>query len=681
MKKNTIVISFVIVCIIISALILACMVFKSATPPNQNTKTSNIKQENNIEPISSNSGKTTIEQNGGGNVISKYIYGQFIEHQGNGIYGSIWAEMIEDRKFFYPIGYIANDPLAGNGSKIRSPWSVINNTVVVMDKNDSYVGDITPKILVSSKGKYGIRQNNLGLIKGKKYLARIILSGDKDVVASISLIWGKNNNEKQIVQLGNLSDKYKKIDFQFTAGDDTNNGIIEITGSGEGFFKIGAISLMPADNVKGLRADTLQLLKELNAPIYRWPGGNFASNYNWINAIGEVDKRPPRENKEYFSTILESHDFGPDEFMTMLDFIDSEAYITVSATKDSDADMAVKEIEYFNGSPTTSLMGKLRARNGHKEPYKVKFWGVGNEMWAKMKVSQYIPIHNKIAEAMYKTDPSIVLIAVGGISDMPEMSSYQWTDTMLNNVDRNIVGLFGEHLYTEMATDTIENSKRLGREISNHAQIYKKFQKQGILKNVRMALDEWNYGWDGQEYIYGEGGGRYYFKDALGIAGGLHEIIRNYDIIFMANTQTMNVLGGIKTTKTASAFESTGLVMKMYGNYFGSIPVIMKENLLIDVVAALTSDKKYLTLALINPTSNSQEFETNISGLNFEDKGKHLFIANLDPLSYNEPGKPPQITIQEQTATIVSGKLNVAPMSINIYLFPTISTTFLNLNF
>ena len=87
-----------------------------------------------------------------------------------------------------------------------------------------------------------------------------------------------------------------RLPFEFTAGGTTDNGRLEILGYGDGSFRVGTASLMPADNVKGWRRDTLARLRELDSPVYRWPGGNFVSGYDWKDGVGERDKRPPRKN-------------------------------------------------------------------------------------------------------------------------------------------------------------------------------------------------------------------------------------------------------------------------------------------------------------------------------------------------------------------------------------------------
>ena len=107
-------------------------------------------------------------------------------------------------------------------------------------------------------------------------------------------------------------------------------------------------------------------------------------------------------------------------------------------------------------------------------------------------------------------------------------------------------------------------------------------------KDIQIAMTEWNY-WYGP-HLFGELGTRYFHKDGIGIARGLHEYYRNSDIMIMANyAQTVNVIGCIKASKTAATLETTGLVLKLYGNHFGSIPVeTTSDSDSIDVSAALT---------------------------------------------------------------------------------------------
>ena len=157
------------------------------------------------------------------------------------------------------------------------------------------------------------------------------------------------------------------------------------------------MSLMPADNVRGMRADTLALLKELDAPVYRWPGGNFVSGYNWRDGLGDPDRRPPRKNPAWKG--VEHNDFGIDEYMAFCRMLGTEPYITVNSGLGV-VQTAVEELQYANAAATTP-MGKLRAENGHAEPYRVRFWAIGNEMYGNwqlghMPLEKYVQKHNPL---------------------------------------------------------------------------------------------------------------------------------------------------------------------------------------------------------------------------------------------------------------------------------------------
>ena len=186
-------------------------------------------------------------------------------------------------------------------------------------------------------------------------------------------------------------------------------------------------------------------------------------------------------------------------------------------------------------------------------------------------------------------------------------------------------------------------------------------------KDIRIAMDEWNY-WYGP-HIYGELGVRYFHKDGLGVAIGLHEFFRNSDLYFMANyAQTVNVIGCIKTTRTEAAFATTGLVLKLYREVFGSIPVMLSgapEPL--DVAGAWTDDRKAFTLAVVNPTAIPQQLPLTWQNVASGKQGTHYFIVHTDPRAYNTPGEEPAVKIEKASLGRMPGKLTVKPYSINIY--------------
>ncbi len=581
--------------------------------------------------------------------ISKYIYGQFIEHLGRCIYGGIWAEMLEDRKFYYAVG----------GGK--SPWEATGNGGVVMVREDSFVGEQTPRIPPGS----GIRQATLGLIKAKRYAGYIWLKplGDSTTL-EVSLQWGDGPGQIDRRTVTSRTKQYGKCRFEFTSGGNTDEGIFETKVTGGSSALVGTVSLMPADNVQGMRADTLRLLKELNAPIYRWPGGNFVSGYDWQDGVGPRDRRPPRRNLAWNS--LESNDFGIDEFMTFCRLVGAEPLIVVNSGF-GDAHSAAQQIEYVNGSPDTP-MGKWRAANGRPEPYNVKWWGIGNEMYGRwqlghMSLDHYAIKHNLFARALRRVDPSVKLIAVGNAGP--------WSEGMLKNC-AGYMDLISEHFYCKQKEPLLAHCRQIAEAVRAKVAAHRDYRKRLPSlrgKDIDIAIDEWNY-WYGPP-VYGEFATRYYLKDALGVAAGLHEMIRNSDIVFMANyAQTVNVLGAIKTTKTAAAFETTGLVLKMYRNYFGQVPVeVTGVEQPLDVAAALTGDGRGLIIAVVNPTHKELTLPLEVKGARLTTGGgRRWHIDEADPMAHNEPGKDPGVKIVE--TNFCDGMVNVLEipaLSVSIY--------------
>ncbi|MCF7802762.1 MAG: alpha-N-arabinofuranosidase [Candidatus Marinimicrobia bacterium] len=612
----------------------------------------------------------TIDQTETREEISKYIYGQFIEHLGQCIYGGIWAEMLEDRKFYYPVPAESEDAIwriTDRQARVlnASPWQVIGpEGTVTMVKENSYVGRHTPHINVAGSDAVGIFQGELGVVEDKQYSGYVILSGGSDVgPVTVSLAWD-GGSESHVIE--EVYEEYVKVPFMFTAGASTDNARLEITAKGQGTLKIATASIMPADNIDGFRRDTFELLQALDSPVYRWPGGNFVSGYDWRDGIGPRDKRPTRTNPAW--TGIETNDMGLDEFIHLCRLLDTEPMIAVN-TGFGDAYSAAAEVEYANGDPSTEY-GEWRARNGHPEPYDVEYWCVGNEMFGRwqlgyMEIDDYVLKHNLVEEKMREVDPSITTIGVGEIGDDGE-----WSREMLEN-SADHMDLMSEHFYAWNDTSDIPaHVAQITGNIKRIADYHRKFRKEipGIAeKDIKVALDEWNY-WYGP-YRYGELGVRYHLKDALGIAAGLHEYFRNSDIYWGANyAQTVNVIGAIKTTKTEAEFATTGLPLMLYRKEFGKTPVMVENGAKnVDISAALTKDGNALTIGVVN--MNKESVDLNFEGIDPASDATTWIITSddHDPRAYNVPGEERNVDIEEAGNTDLTNTVEVEPLSITLF--------------
>lgn len=606
--------------------------------------------------------RITVAAGKTGEPMAAEIYSQFIEHLGRCIYGGIWAEMLEDRKFYHPVTAeyrpyrsLENTPFPVVGA---SPWQIIGEAgAVAMSKEKPFTGRHTPVVQAGA----GIRQLDLGVTEGKEYTGYAWLRSGAAGTAAVEVVlrWGDDPKAAQSVKIGKVGGEYAKHAFRFKAGGTTDKASLELRVAGAPVC-IGTVSLMPGDNIEGLRADTLPLLKELKAPIYRWPGGNFVSGYDWRDGIGDRDRRPPRTNPAW--TGVEHNDFGMDEFIRFCRIVGSEPWITVN-TGFGDAHSAADQLEYCNGA-ADSHWGARRAANGSPEPFAVKYWGIGNEMFGNwqlghMQLPHYVLKQNWVVDTMREVDPAIICIASGDAG--------RWSEGLLKGCADHM-NFIAEHFYCQEKPDLAAHVRQIPDNIRRKADWHRKARGEiGTLKgkDIRIAMTEWNY-WYGP-HQFGELGTRYFLKDGLGIAAGLHEYARQSDIVGSAfYAQTVNVIGAIKTSRRNAAFETTGLVLKLYRQHFGTIPATTTVAGALDAQAAWTADRKQLTLGVVNPTLGEVKVPLAVEGARLKGTGTRWQIAGSDPMAFNDPDREPAVRIEEQAVKGLGDSLTLAPCSVTV---------------
>ncbi len=667
-------------------------------------------------PASAQTVTANVDASVVGAPISPYIYGQFIEQLGGLIYNGLWSEMLDDRKFYYAVQPLPPpNPASRFGGGFRGMrsvgpgrWNPIGPPdSVVMDTHHPFVGDHSPLIELDGTAPRGIVQTGVNFVKGTSYSGRIQLAGDSTADIAINIVWGSGPNSiRQVVKLGSLRLQYKKFLFSFKA-DGSGSARFEVVGTGTGSFHVGAVSLMPSDNLDGFRPDAIAALKSLHSGVYRFPGGNFVSAYDWRNTVGDPDKRPPTWDPVW--NALQPNDIGLDELLKFCKLIDVKPYITVNAGL-GDAWSAAQEVEYTNGSINTP-MGRWRAKNGHPKPYNVHFWGIGNEMWGisyqfgAMKPVQYMYKQNEFAKYMRKVDPSLVLIASGAMPDtmtgsreslslgpdlVPKYLSPEDWDGMLLSRCFNYFDMISEHFYNygnthlDLATgrqvpdNPNEPITDWMRRPANHIRIkyeeYKEYEKlfpQLVTHPKPLSIDEWAYSGNGRYPVYPS------------YAWVFQEMFRHSSLIKLAAYTFATSL--LKPTPAGDTLNSNGLVFKIYRDHFGTIPVKVTGNspqpkptdppggeqpvvnagsptFPLDVVGAWSSNHHTLTISVLNPTNVVQSIDLTVTGATLAHKGMLWQLA-----SPNANGSDAQITKHEVTG--VTGTLTVPRFSVNIYVF------------
>jgi alpha-N-arabinofuranosidase len=650
-----------------------------------------------------------------GTPISPYVYGQFLENIGGLITSSLWSEMLDDRKFYYavvpkPPGETDSNPGGFGPGRRRGVgpgrWNPIGPAdSVVMDTLNPFVGEHSPLITLAGAEPRGISQGDVNFTQGADYNGRVQLAGNSGVRVSIDIVWGTNADAvRQIIRIDKLGQAYKKFTFSFKAAA-SGPARFEISATGAGSFHIGAVSLMPANNLDGFRPDVMAVLKSLHSGVYRLPGGNFVSAFEWRYAIGDPDKRPPIYDPVW--RAVQSNDVGTDEFMTMCELLGVEPYVTLNAGTGDDWS-ARDYVEYCNGDVSTP-MGKLRAANGHPEPYHVKFWGIGNEMWGisyqygAMKLNQFEYKHNQFARAMKAVDPTIELIASGAMPDTMTgsgeslnlgtnlvpvyLSPEDWTGGLLSNCLDNL-DLISEHFYNyggthyslakgrQVPNDPNEPVTDWMRRPANHIRIkyeeyleYEKLLPQFAAHPKPLNIDEWAYAGNNSRY-----------PTYPAYAWVFHEMFRHSDIFQMAAQTFATSL--LSRNGTNVSLTANGLVFKIYRDHFGTIPVEVSGNspqpiptdpsggeqpavnagsdtFPLDVVAAWTENHRALTVAILNPTNDKQTLTLNIAGAELSGNGTLWRLASVE-----DNGQNPVISSTPMDAVPA---LTFPPFSVSIY--------------
>jgi len=206
---------------------------------------------------------------------------------------------------------------------------------------------------------------------------------------------------------------------------------LALLGERPGQAVLRCVFLRPADHVEGFDPDVVRLLKALRLPLLRWPGGNFVSGYHWRDGVGPAATRPSRPN--YAWGGVEPNTFGTDEFLRFCRVVGCEPMICVNAGSGSPEEAAAW-VEYCNGA-TNTPMGALRAANGHPEPYRVRHWEIGNELWGRWQFywttpEGYADRFDRFVRAMRAVDPTIQVYACGE----PVFRGSRWNRTILRRI-------------------------------------------------------------------------------------------------------------------------------------------------------------------------------------------------------------------------------------------------------
>lgn len=443
-------------------------------------------------------------------------------------------------------------------------------------------------------------------------------------------------------------------------------------------FWVGENSDIP--NKDGIRLDIVKALRKIRVPVLRWPGGCFADEYHWKDGIGPRDKRPEIVNTTW-GMVTEDNSFGTHEFMRLCDMLNCEAYIAGNMGSGTVQEMS-QWVEYLN-SDRESAITRLRKANGRDKPWKVQFWGVGNESWGcggNMTPEHYSDLYRRYA-TFCKNYPGAPLKK---IASGPNGHDTHWMEVLMKNIPHHMMWGISLHYYTlptghwgHKGSATQFEEKEYFNSLKNALFIKKVIDDQIAIMDhydprneVALVVDEWGVWTDAEPgtnpaFLYQQNS----LRDALVAASTLNIFNNHCDRIKMANlAQTVNVLQALVLTKGKEMILTpTYHVFDMYQVHQGAtlLPVKLmspdykyedKEIPAVNASASIDSTGKiHISLVNLNPSKVVTVHTSLSGGAQWKDiTGTILTSDHFN--DYNSFDNPNRVTLKPFTEARTSGE-------------------------
>ena len=433
----------------------------------------------------------------------------------------------------------------------------------------------------------------------------------------------------------------------------------------DGIF-VGKDSMIP--NKNGMRTDVVNALLEIGVPVLRWPGGCFADEYHWRDGIGSADERRRMINTNWGGTV-EDNSFGTHEFFELCEQLGCEPYIASNMGSGTVREMS-EWIEYitFDGD---SEMTRLRKKNGREKPWKLKYFGIGNESWGcggSMTPEYYSDIYRNYQSFCKNLSGNVLYKVACG----PNADDYNWTEKLMSRLDPNWhLNAISLHYYaiptgnwekkgsaTEFSNaeyySTISKTLYIEELISKHSEIMRKYDPEG---KVKLFVDEWGIWCDVEPgtnpgFLYQQNS----MRDAIVAAINLNIFNRHSDTVAMANiAQAVNVLQSVVLTDGAQMVKTpTFYVFKMFKPHHDAKLVksevsdilIGDENTSLSALSCSVTENKNGLFATLSNCSLEDDITVSVN------EGDAVFsqiITAQTPCDYNDFGEEEKVTLKDYT--------------------------------
>ena len=440
----------------------------------------------------------------------------------------------------------------------------------------------------------------------------------------------------------------------------------------------------------GFRTDVIEALKAIKTPIVRWPGGCFASAYHWKFGVGK--RREPVFDKAW--GVEEPNTFGTDEFVKWCRKVGCEPYICLNAGTGTPEEMS-EWAEYCNA--TVGPFARMRAENGHSEPYGVKFWSIGAEQWGPWHetgaktVEEWGPYVRESSKMLLRVDHTLKLFA-------PATQSDKWNAPLLKAAGRYLdymsVHIYGDRIYKDYRPSPYLKVIGFASRMENLiGAVRNSIEKSGYANRMKIAVDEWNpRGWHHpgiDEFHRGfdlpvrdknDTASTYTMADAVYTATCLNTFLRNGDIVTLAcYSPAVNTTGLVFTHPNGIVKRTTYHVFWLYANRLlprtlasdlscgtlalekGSVPVL-------DAVVTTDEKRTRFAIAAVNKDpARAQSLRIDFASLGMAAAPASVeaeILAGDSPDAYNDIGAENRVVPVKATLQVVDGAVELPPHSV-----------------
>lgn len=469
------------------------------------------------------------------------------------------------------------------------------------------------RISLDGAGAKGIGQRRIYAVRGHEYLGRAWMRVEGEVAPVVVALETHAGEVMDEALLAPGREGWSECPFRLAATTDDPDARLTIRAEGEGTLLIDVVSLFRDDSLEtGCRADLFEAVRALRPTIIRWPGGCFASIYRWKRSIGPLNERRP-----FFNAPWNEWDyagFGTDEYIRLCRAVGAEPMIVLNLGSWDSPEVwedylqeALEWIEYCNGDASTP-MGRLRAQNGHPEPYQVVHWELDNETWG-MGVKGYAERLIPFAKAIRERWPGVRLYAC---------TFWEAEDPTLLELAGEYFDVISYHLY--------EDPERFAEGPLAHEAVWSRYPEiiaRSQNPHVTLGVTEWN----AQSTD---------FRTGL-FAGGILNVFERLDVVELATPALF--LRRTDASDWDNAFinhDHTGwfpapnyVVMKLYRDHYQPNRLALEAAGGLNAVATCSEDGETLVLKVVNPDSSPSRCRVAVQGFSIAEATQWVVSAGL----------------------------------------------------